>query len=107
MRLPGATPDFAAARTRMVEQQLRRRGIADERVAGLDAAVQDADADALAGRAAPGPLACDALRPVDADRNLVAGAGREAPGREALGVLVSCGLFLGHSRIVRLWRGTS
>lgn len=32
MRLPGATPDFAAARARMVEQQLRRRGIADERV---------------------------------------------------------------------------
>ena len=32
MRLPGATPDFAAARARMVAQQLRRRGIADERV---------------------------------------------------------------------------
>jgi protein-L-isoaspartate(D-aspartate) O-methyltransferase len=32
VRLPGATPDFAAARARMVEQQLRRRGIADERV---------------------------------------------------------------------------
>jgi protein-L-isoaspartate(D-aspartate) O-methyltransferase len=32
VRLPGATPDFAAARARMVEQQLRQRGIADERV---------------------------------------------------------------------------
>lgn len=32
MRLPGATPDFAAARARMVERQLRQRGIADERV---------------------------------------------------------------------------
>jgi protein-L-isoaspartate(D-aspartate) O-methyltransferase len=32
VRLPGATPDFAAARARMVEKQLRRRGIADERV---------------------------------------------------------------------------
>jgi protein-L-isoaspartate(D-aspartate) O-methyltransferase len=34
VRRPGATPDFAAARARMVEQQLRRRGIADERVLG-------------------------------------------------------------------------
>jgi protein-L-isoaspartate(D-aspartate) O-methyltransferase len=32
VRPPGATPDFAAARARMVEQQLRRRGIADARV---------------------------------------------------------------------------
>ncbi len=32
MRLPGATPDFAAARARMVEEQLRRRGIVDQRV---------------------------------------------------------------------------
>ena len=32
MRLPGGMPDFAAARARMVELQLRRRGIVDERV---------------------------------------------------------------------------
>ena len=80
--------------------------LADERMAGLDAAVEDADAHALAGRAAPGPLARDALRPVDPDRDLVSGAGREAPGRKALGLL-GCGLLLGHPRIVRLWPSTS
>ena len=77
--------------------------LADERMAGLDAAVEDADADAFARGAAPGPLARDALRPVDSDRDLVARAGRKAPGGKALGVL-ACGLLLGHPQIVR-WPG--
>src|SRR4051812_34180385 len=55
--------------------------LAHERVAGLDAAVEDADADALAGRAPDRPVACYALRPLDADRDAIAGAGRKAPRR--------------------------
>ena len=69
--------------------------VADQRVVGLDAAVEDADRHALAGRPAPGPLAGDALRPVDADRDLLARAGGQAPGRKALGGL-RIGLLLRH-----------
>jgi len=43
---------------------------ADERVIRLDAAVEDADANAGAGRAAERPLAGDTLRPLDADPDL-------------------------------------
>src|SRR5207247_8561650 len=56
--------------------------VADERVSGLDAAVEDADADALASRAAPRPFTGDALGPFLADRDLLRGVGRQAPGRE-------------------------
>jgi hypothetical protein len=52
---------------------------AHARMAGLDPAVEDADADALSGRAAEGPVAGDTLGPVDADRDPVTGPGREAP----------------------------
>src|SRR6266542_1494987 len=48
----------------------------------LDAAVEDADPDALPGRTAPGPLTGDLRRPRALERNLVGRAGRQAPGGE-------------------------
>ena len=52
---------------------------ADLRVARLDPAVEDAHPDALAGRVAEGPVARYLLGPVDADRDALAGSGRQAP----------------------------
>src|SRR5207248_5418361 len=57
--------------------------LADEWVAALDAAVEDADADALARRVAERPVAGDPFGPLDADRDPLRGAGREAPGGKA------------------------
>ena len=57
--------------------------LADERMAALDAAVEDADADALACRVAERPVAGDPLGPLDADLDPLRGTGRKAPGREA------------------------
>src|SRR4029453_9771108 len=56
--------------------------LADDRMSGLDAAVQDADADALAGRAAPGPPAVDPRGPLHLARHPADGISREAPGRK-------------------------
>src|SRR5207342_2447550 len=58
----------------------------DPRMIGLDAAVEDADPHALAGGAAPGPVARYPLGPVDADRDLGARVGGQAPGGKALPV---------------------
>src|SRR5439155_1788301 len=57
--------------------------LADKRMAALDAAVEDADADALARRVAERPVAGDPFGPLDADRDPLRGAGREAPGGKA------------------------
>ena len=62
-------------------------------MARLDPAVEDADADALAGRAAEGPVARDALGPVDADRDALARPGGQTPGGKVGG--------LAHPLIVR------
>ena len=69
--------------------------VAHQRVAGLHAAVEDADRHALAGRPSPGPLAGDALRPFDPDRDLLARARGQTPGRKALDRL-GIGLVLRH-----------
>src|SRR5205823_7654014 len=62
---------------------------ADRRVAGLDAAVEDADADALAGRAAKGPIARDPLGPLDPDCDPTGRVGRQAPrGKPGVVILV-------------------
>ena len=53
--------------------------VTDHGMGRLDPAVEDADADAGAGRAPEGPLPRDALRPVDADRDALAGPGGKAP----------------------------
>src|SRR4029079_17820158 len=67
--------------------------LADARMSRLDAAVEDADADALAGRVAERPVARDLLRPVDPDRDALASPGGQAPGREVRRLLA-------HARIV-------
>ena len=54
--------------------------LADERVVALDPAVEDADADALAGRAAPRPLAGHLRGPVAVERDPPGRAGGQAPG---------------------------
>src|SRR5215475_10376881 len=59
----------------------------------LDAAVEDADADAFPGRAAERPVARDLLRPVDSDRDALARSGGQAPGRKVRRLLA-------HARIV-------
>ena len=82
----------------LVLAALERHGavdLADQRVVGLDSAVEDADRYALAGRPSPAPLAGDALRPFDPDRDLLARASGQAPGRKALGRL-RIGLLLRH-----------
>ena len=64
----------------------------DERMVELDAAVEDADPDAGAGRAAPRPLSRHLRRAsVDGHADPVDGLRRKAPGRKFLlffGVLV-------------------
>ena len=71
--------------------------LADERVLGLDPAVQDADADAVPGRAAPRPLTRDAAGPLRREREGFGGAGGEAPGRER-----ALWCWLGHRSMLRL-----
>src|SRR5207247_8844144 len=63
---------------------------ADERMVELDAAVEDADADACAGRAAPRPLARHLLGQRRRQADPVDRLRRQAPGRELLlsGVVV-------------------
>ena len=58
--------------------------LADERMLRIDAAVEDADPHALAGRAAPGPLARDLSRPLDGKVDALGGPGRQAPRRAQL-----------------------
>ena len=58
--------------------------LADERMLRIDAAVEDADPNALAGRAAPGPLARDLSRPLDGKVDALGGPGRQAPRRAQL-----------------------
>jgi hypothetical protein len=58
--------------------------LADERMLRVDAAVEDADTHALAGRAAPCPLARDLPRPFDGQVEAVGCAGRKAPRRAQL-----------------------
>ena len=63
---------------------------ADERMVELDAAVEDADPDAGAGRAAPRPLSCHLLGQRHRHADPVHRLRRQAPGRKVLlfGVLV-------------------
>ncbi len=63
---------------------------ADERMVMLDAAVEDADPDAGAGRAAPRPLPRHLVGQRHRHADPVDGLRRQAPGREVLlfGVLV-------------------
>jgi hypothetical protein len=71
---------------------------ADEGMIGLDAAVEDADANSGPGRAADRPVPCDALRPLDADPDLGRRGGGKAPGRQRLaGVPLRLLLGLGRS----------
>jgi hypothetical protein len=58
--------------------------LADERMLRIDPAVEDADTHALAGRAAPGPLASDLSRPLDGQVEAVGCPGRKAPRRAQL-----------------------
>ena len=58
--------------------------LADQRMADLDAAVEDADADAGAGRAAERPLARDAPGQRTSSRARLDGVGRKAPGGQFL-----------------------
>jgi hypothetical protein len=56
------------------------RDVADERVRCFDAAVEDADADAAAGRSADRPLAVDAGGERVVDRDAFGGVERQRPG---------------------------
>src|SRR5438132_4414719 len=58
--------------------------VAHNRVRPLDPAVEDPDAHAVPRRAAPRPLACDALRPLGRQRDPLGGLRRQAPRRELL-----------------------
>jgi hypothetical protein len=57
---------------------------ADERVIGLDAAVEDANADPGPRRAPERPLPGDPIRPLDADPDRRRGRRRQAPGGKLL-----------------------
>ena len=72
--------------------------LADERVPGIDAAVEDADPHALAGRTAPGPLARYLSRPLEGERDALRTASRQAPGWAKLlrRLLLVVGLGMGH-----------
>ena len=77
----------------------------DERMIGLDAAVEDADPNPGPGRAAERPVACNALRPFDSDPNLGRRGGWEAPGREGLaGIPLGLLLGLSHAAILNSGR---
>src|SRR5947207_2788082 len=69
-------------------------------MAALDAAVENGDADALAGGAAPGPLPRDALRPLDGDRDVVGRRSRQAPGWQRLALFLRDRFRLGHGSIL-------
>ena len=58
--------------------------VADERVAALDPAVEDADADTRALAVAERPVARDLLGPAMRERDLLDGVGRQAPRRDRL-----------------------
>ena len=58
--------------------------LADERVAPLDAAVEDADGDARSPRVAERPLARDLFGPAGREPDLLDGVGRKAPRRNRL-----------------------
>src|SRR4029077_1542807 len=75
----------------------------DERMIRIDTAVEDADAHALAGRAAPRPLPRHLARPFDRTSDLRAGAGGEAPGGPQLPwwLLWLVRVRLGHGWILR------
>jgi hypothetical protein len=68
---------------------------------GLDAAVEDADADAGARRAAEGPLPRHLCRPTEVEADAVDSVGRETPRGQFLVALVQsevgCDVQSGHA----------
>ena len=60
----------------------RARDLPDERMPGLDPAVEDADADAPAGRPPESPVAGDRGGPFALERDPLGRAGGQAPGGE-------------------------
>src|SRR5215218_3000804 len=81
--------------------------LADERVPGLDAAVEDANPNSLAGRALQRPVARNAVRPLERHRDAVDRVSRQGPRGKAFFLFFLFFLFLrlygfglGHCAIV-------